>query len=372
MGIYKLERCKDCNYKKRATKPSLKNGDCPNCGTKLYYSKNYYFTYYLDGKREKSAGPDRSMAIEAESRMRVAIADGKASLPMSWGKAVEELRTTYSGLSLKTVSMYENSLNHLSAFFGQLSLNNITDRHLRRYKDMRMDSNISGATFNRERSTLKRIFALSGVDWRFKKTVFTCEKEVCRDNVLDKEQQSKLINECKKIDYLHMAILVGLDTGLRKSSLLSLKWENINFDDNLIIKESKGGKIHRIPITKRLRRSLKEYWIKQVPSEWLFPGLLDTKKPMSDISKSFRAACKRAGVEATLHDIRRSFATQLVMATKDIVLVQDMLGHADINTTRKYYAHLLDDHKQEGIAQYEEVTERKHRDLRINTDKLLI
>lgn len=357
MRVYKLERCRSCNYKKRAPKPSQANGSCPTCDTKLYYSKNYYFTYYLDGKkREKSAGPDKTMAIELESRMRIDIADGKAYAPMLWSNAVNELRKTYRGLSPKTVSMYENSLKHLTPFLGHLKLADITDKHLRDYKDSRMSKSISGATFNRERSTLKRIFALSGIDWRFRKTVFGREKEVCRDNFLDREQQSRLIEECKKIDYLYTAILIGLDTGLRKSSILNLMWKDIDFDNNLIIKEGKGGKINRIPMTKRLRLHLLEYTMKHQIYPFVFYNRSDPTKPMSDISKSFKTACKSAGVEnLRFHDIRRTFGSFIVMSTNDITLAQELLGHSDITTTRKHYGHLLDSHLRKGVEKYEEV-----------------
>jgi integrase len=354
MRVYKLERCRSCNYKKRAPKPSQANGLCPTCDTKLYYSENYYFTYYLDGKkREKSAGPDKAMAIETESRMRIAIADGKAYVPMLWCNAVEELKKTYRGLSPKTVSMYENSLRHLTPFLGHLKLADITDKHLRDYKDSRMSKSISGATFNRERSTLKRIFTLSGIDWRFRKTVFGREKETCRDNFLDREQQSRLIKECKKTDYLYMAVLIGLDTGLRRSSLLSLKWTDIDFKNNLITKEGKSGKTHRVPITQRLRRSLRKYKLRQLSSIWIFPSPANAGKPISDISKSFKSACARADIQATLHDIRRTFGSFIIMSTKDISLAQELLGHSDITTTRKHYGHLLDSHLRKGIEQFE-------------------
>jgi integrase len=282
----------------------------------------------------------------------------KNNVAVTWVKAVERLEKTYRKLSPKTVQMYQNSLNHLTPLFGDLELIDISEDHLEKYKDFRMCASISGATFNRERSTLKRLFTLNGIPWNFRKDVFESEPEKARDRFLDDSERGRLIDACKKRPYLYTAILVGLNTGLRKTALLTLQWADVNFKDNVISKEGKGGKISRIPMTQGLRHHLQGYRIKQgLKSSYLFPSPSDVRRPMSDIRKSFATACKEANVRGVrFHDLRRSFGTNLAMATKDLMLVQEMLGHADISTTRKHYAHLTDDHKRDGIEVFEKAT----------------
>ena len=358
MSIYRIKRCKSCNYKKRDQKPTNQKV-CPTCGGSLYYSKNYYFTYRLDGKKyEKAAGPDRKLAQEAEWRKKIDIKDGKAYAPISWKDAVEDLERTYRNLSPKTVEMYLNSVRKLSQVFGTMSLPNLTERHLIIYKDEHLKKGLSSSSFNRDRATLKRMFALSGVEWRFRKSIFTSEPEKHRDRILNEEEKSKLINACKKNKLLYTAIFIGLDTGLRKTSLFTLQWKNINFKDNLIIKEGKGGKVHRIPMTTRLRNYLIKYRANQkVLSIWVLPSPKNISRPITDIRKSFASACKEAGIkDLRFHDLRRSFGSFVVMSTKDITLAQELLGHADITTTRKHYGHLLDEHIKNGIDVFEEAT----------------
>ncbi len=357
MSVYKLMRCKSCTYKKREKRPT-KLSAC-ECGGVLYYSPNWYFSYTFRKKRyEKVAGPDKRIAQEKERKKLVEIAEGTANLPASWNKAVERLERTYRDLSPNTVSMYQNCLKRLSAFFGHLKLADITEDDLMDYKFLRSEANISGALFNRERSTLKRLFALTGVSWNFGKAVFKPEKEKSRDRFLDTEERVRLIRACKSNKLLYTVIMTGLDTGLRKTSLFTLQWRDINMKDNLITKAGKGGKIHRIPLTQRLRNLLMEYRKSQkVLSMWVFPSPLDKGKPIKDIRRSFQTVCKTAGVkELHFHDLRRTFATWLAMKTKDIVLVQEMLGHSNVETTRRHYAHLTDDHKRDGMDIYERST----------------
>ncbi|MDR3126287.1 MAG: tyrosine-type recombinase/integrase [Rickettsiales bacterium] len=66
-------------------------------------------------------------------------------------------------------------------------------------------------------------------------------------------------------------------------------------------------------------------------------------RPIKDIKTSWNGTLRRAGVAAktfTFHTMRHTTATWLHKATKDLRLVQKVLGHADIKTTTKY-AHLI-------------------------------
>ena len=65
-----------------------------------------------------------------------------------------------------------------------------------------------------------------------------------------------------------------------------------------------------------------------------------------DIRKSFRRALRNAGLEdsgVTLHTLRHTFASQLVMAGVNLREVQQLMGHQDYSTTLRY-AHLSEDH----------------------------
>jgi integrase len=73
-------------------------------------------------------------------------------------------------------------------------------------------------------------------------------------------------------------------------------------------------------------------------------------KPYKDIYSGFRLAVKRAGIEeCTIHTLRHTVGSHLVMNGVDLATVKELLGHRDIQTTLRY-AHLAQDHKREAIA----------------------
>ena len=68
------------------------------------------------------------------------------------------------------------------------------------------------------------------------------------------------------------------------------------------------------------------------------------------VYKRFVGACKALGIQnMRFHDLRHTFASQLVMAGVNIFQVSKWLGHSSVVTTEKYYAHLSPDNKREEI-----------------------
>ena len=74
-----------------------------------------------------------------------------------------------------------------------------------------------------------------------------------------------------------------------------------------------------------------------------------TAKPFGSFKKSFHAALKRAGiVDFRFHDLRHTFASQLVRNGVDLYTVQRLLGHTTPQMTQRY-AHLGEDQMREAI-----------------------
>ena len=138
-------------------------------------------------------------------------------------------------------------------------------------------------------------------------------------------------------------------TGVRVSELLSLKLDNLMFDEQLVRVLGKGSKVRLIPIGERAIDYIEKYLNESRPllmktlGESSFLFLNNRGKPLSRMGfwKILRKYCLQANIKKAVspHTIRHSFATHLIEGGADLRAVQEMLGHVNISTTQ-IYTHL--------------------------------
>ena len=143
---------------------------------------------------------------------------------------------------------------------------------------------------------------------------------------------------------------MALNTGLRRSEILNLKWQDINFTERfLTVRETKSKKNRHVPMNQQTFDVLHAIF-RHTPGDYAFPG----DKPGSHLSESYVTHCfgktvKKAGVkDFHLHDLRHTFASWLVMSGVGLKTVQELLGHRTYQMTLKY-AHLSLEHRQSAI-----------------------
>ena len=202
---------------------------------------------------------------------------------------------------------------------------------------------VKPVTFNDERRVLSHIFNKACEHGYIQKNPFKMIKKL-------KEQQQRLYltsDELRKFfDELHHLSLTArnkehrvgyykfklfcevlLNTGMRRSELLGLKLDQVDFDIDLIrLERTKGRKRREIPMTGRVREILGE----------LSPSLFgDLTK--DQVSHKFTDCAKRIGLQGMkLHSLRHTFGTYLIAMGYDITVAKELLGHEDIKTTLIY------------------------------------
>lgn len=141
------------------------------------------------------------------------------------------------------------------------------------------------------------------------------------------------------------AFLFSSLTGLRKSDVIKLKWEDVE----------QNGERTRIVFTQKKTRSLQYLDINPQAAELMGErgeGLVFKVKYRYtiDLSDYLREWAKSAGVnkDITFHSARHTFATMMLTLGTDLYVVSKLLGHANINTTQ-VYAKIVDTKKQEAI-----------------------
>ncbi|MBC8376199.1 MAG: tyrosine-type recombinase/integrase [FCB group bacterium] len=141
-----------------------------------------------------------------------------------------------------------------------------------------------------------------------------------------------------------MILDLALQSGLRVSELAALKEEDLFLRGEaamLTVVQGKGGKTRNVRLTPDLRSHLRKYlhWKHGIGKTGKHVFFSDRRDQMSikTIENVFKKYSRLAGIIGkTIHSTRHTFATQLLRKTKNLKLVQQMLGHASLQTTQVY------------------------------------
>ncbi|MBC2889650.1 tyrosine recombinase [Gordonibacter massiliensis (ex Traore et al. 2017)] len=151
------------------------------------------------------------------------------------------------------------------------------------------------------------------------------------------------------VDMRNLALLEFLYAcGARVSEASGLATSNVDFERGQVKVFGKGSKERIIPLHDLALSSMRTYLLLGRPkmlkgreSEFFFVSTRGNGMTTDAIRKMFKEALRAAGLDETLspHDMRHTFATDLLDGGADLRSVQEMLGHASLSTTQ-IYTHL--------------------------------
>jgi integrase len=159
-----------------------------------------------------------------------------------------------------------------------------------------------------------------------------------RRPVYSNEELEKLFAACDGEDRLAFQTL--LMTGLRESELCWLTWDDVILEpgrEHLVVRAKPGFtpkdyEQREVPLPPALAAQLRALTHRD---EYVFPARRGGRE--THLLRRLKQAAQRAGVEgATLHKFRHTYATRLLEQGADIVTVQRLLGHSDLETTQRY------------------------------------
>lgn len=138
------------------------------------------------------------------------------------------------------------------------------------------------------------------------------------------------------------AIRLLLFTGCRLNEILTLRWEDINWEHGLVfLRDAKTGAQYR-PVGMAAIRYLESLpWRDEV--EWVIPGGKDRMKPWNNLGKFWRRIREQVGLEdIRIHDLRHTHASMAAGMGLSLPMIGRLLGHTQAGTTQRY-AHLAAD-----------------------------
>lgn len=168
-------------------------------------------------------------------------------------------------------------------------------------------------------------------------------------NILSIDQMFDVINSPGNLKH-HTILFVLYDNGLRKGELINLKLQDVRTktdNPHIIIREAKYNSSRIIYLSDECLHKIKRYYRKYKPQTYLFEGAVRGECISgTTIANVLKRALRKQGITERLrvHDLRHNFATHCLMNGTDIYHLSKVLGHKSVETTEKYYAHLLPNH----------------------------
>ena len=161
--------------------------------------------------------------------------------------------------------------------------------------------------------------------------------------------------DCQKIEQalwdakqyrIYIYLAMGKKFGLRAKDMLSLRWEDVMNNEQLVIKESKTGKVRAIPIAKDTQKSIKLVFDQLNPEKnefifrsWSKSGVMSSQY----ISKQLRyysASIVGWDKHISTHSTRKTLGRRVLDTNKNkeyaLLMLNDIFNHSSLSVTKRY------------------------------------
>ncbi len=361
--------------------------------------KKWVASVTLDsGKRKVFYGKTRK---EAHEKLQKALQEQKqGKLVATQSQTVEQYLAYWLMIHKKNVrprthERYEEIVPlHLVPTLGKVRLDKLTPHHLEMLYTNKLESGLSGTTVAAIHN-----FLHTALDGAVRQE--TLSRNVCdlvsspRKNheeikPLNPEQIYKLLEAAK--GHINEALFIlALATGMRRGELLGLKWQDIDFDNNVLhvrrtlsrvptkmVEEVGASYVETETKTKLSRRSIvlihfaiealkqhksKQLVIKQQAGDlwenhdYVFCSPTGTYLgPGHNALVQLKKLLEKAGLpDIRFHDLRHSAATALLSMDIHPKIVQEILGHSEIGMTMNIYSHVLPTMQKDAMGKLQNV-----------------
>lgn len=253
--------------------------------------------------------------------------------------------------SKKTFENYNRDLNKFFKFLNDYKIKDIkkiTKETVRLYFLKQKNNNISNRTLGRYYSSLNSFFIysieheyidvnpLKFIDYpKYTKKI----PEYIYDSQLEKLLNEKT-SENVEIELRNKLIIhLLLDTGVRVSELVNIKVRDIDVEERIIKVFGKGSKERFVFFTSKTKELLINYFIKRKEkaiTDNLLINYKGEKLTERSVQKIIELVGEKIGLDIHPHLLRHTFATDLLNKGADIRMIQELLGHENLDTTQIY------------------------------------
>lgn len=262
---------------------------------------------------------------------------------------------------------------YIKKYIGQTRLCDLEDYQVQKFYDGLRDKGLSPRTVRYAHTVLSSALK-QAIKWRMiaNNPCSLCELPKLKKVEMKylKPNEASFFLQVAKENKLYALFLLAVETGMRPSEYLALKWTDINFERKFlsvkraVVKKKGGGFIFSEPKTSNSRRSiplsdealnaLKRHRIPQLENRLklgadyqnlnlIFPSEVGSPiQHRNIVGRYFKPILKKAGLpDIRLYDLRHTMATLLLSAGENPKVVSERLGHASVTLTLDTYSHVL-------------------------------
>jgi len=238
-----------------------------------------------------------------------------------------------------TIDAYSRAVRRITQYFDQVP-DTLTTAHLKQYFNSLIQTH-SWSTIKLDRNGLQFFYRYT-LDKQWEWLAIVKPPQVRRiPDILTSKQVSDVINQTKQQRY-QVFFMTLYSMGLRLSEGLNLTIHDIDKSTMLVhVRNGKGGKDRMVPLPELTLLALRAYWKTHRHERLIFPGTqIKTATPMDkgSIQKALKKVLSDCRIQKLIspHSLRHCYATHLLEQGLDLRSLQQLLGHASLNTTARY------------------------------------
>ena len=254
--------------------------------------------------------------------------------------------------SLRTIEAYRHDLGKFSSFMfsiGKTEILEITRADIGSFISSLTKN--AGITKARKLSTIKSFFNYLAQADVIKNNPAThviapkiSQKEA---SYLNGEEYQRLMQTVRDVATPYFwqrdlaIVTIFLHTGIRLSELVSLTLDSFDLRERIILIHGKGDKERTIPLNDEVALVIEKYLTKRpsVSNNSLFVSKLGTALSGRSVYHLIKRYLEKAGIKKDrlgVHSLRHSFGASLLDKKVNLVVIQQLLGHTKLETTRRY------------------------------------
>jgi integrase len=352
----------------------------------------WWYEFVICGQRirESTQSRSRSIARRAMERRRRGLEEGinglsKRPQPVVFQAAASEHLALKEGKwQASTRRIEAKNIEHLCCLFRHTVLFDIAAADVSKYQHRRVQDGASGATINLEIATLRAILRRHRLWAALQPDVEPMPRRDDVGKAVTVTEEERLLAACRasRSRMLCPALVVTLNTGLRRGELFSLRWSQVDLGGHWLkvgASKTAAGRGRLIPLNATAVAALSA-WASQFPGyepeHAVFPtervgakgGDLracvtntDPDTPIRSLQTAWVSAKKAAGVSLRWHDLRHTVCTRLLEAGLSLPLIGRILGWSAstmvVMTHR--YGHVDALSQREAMARLDRLTPQK-------------